>query len=194
MKTKARIFTILACFIVSIGYATEFPKLNVISLESDKALVAYSSNRPYILEISLTNRHDEIVYFRRTTEHQDTFNKVFDFSQMDEGEYTVCVNYGNMSIVRSLEVSDENISVGPSQQLFEPYFKLCGNKLNVSLFNCPQKQVHISVFQDGRCISQLKLGKELAIQKRLDLSGLEKGKYEIVLSDFFDDHSFMVEL
>ena len=34
----------------------------------------------------------------------------------------------------------------------------------------------------------------LAIQKRLDLSGLNSGEYEVVLTDFITDHKFLAEL
>jgi len=194
MKTKTWILTILAYFIVAIGYATEFPKLNVVSLEKDKAMVAFSANQASILEVSLTNCVGNVVYFNRTKDHQAEFKKIFDFSQMDDGEYCICINYGNRSVARSLNINSDKIVVGPPMQMFEPYFKLCDNILNISFLNCPLKQVYVSVYQDGRRIDWAKMGKDLTIQKRLDLSRLEKGEYEIVLTDYFKDHRFMVQL
>ncbi len=194
MKSKTWILTIMAFLIAAIGYATEFPKLNVVSLEEDKALIAFSANTANILEISLTNSVGDLVFFKRTTRRQAEFKKVFDFSHMDDGKYCISVNYGNRSVGRSLNVNSDKISVGPPLQLFEPYFKLCGNKLNISFLNCPQKQVYVSVFRNGRRVDRIRMGNNLAIQKCLDLSELEKGEYEIVLTEFFNDHSFMVQL
>jgi hypothetical protein len=41
----------------------------------------------------------------------------------------------------------------------------------------------MSIYQDGMYIAGKKLGKELCIQKIFDLSKLDHGKYEVVLSD-----------
>lgn len=194
MKTKTWVLATLAFFIVAIGFATDFPKMNVIPVEAEKALVAYKSSEATPLEITLTNCEGEILYFKRTSKRQSEYNKVFDFSVLGTGNYCVCVNFGNRSISRNFAVNKEDIVVGAPQRLYEPYFCLKDKKLNVSFFNCPQKPVYINIYQNGEHIEGINLGKNLAIQKRLDLSRLEKGEYEIVLSDLFKDHKYIAQL
>ena len=194
MKTKTWVFTALACFIVAIGYAADFPKMNVIQVEAEKALVAYDAEKATPLEITLTNCHGDILYFKRTKQRYSEYKKIFDFSDLGEGNYCICINYGNQSVSRNVTVSEEKMQVGPSQQLYEPYFKLDGDMLGVSFLNCPEKPVFINVYQDGKLINGMRLGKGLCIQKRLDLSKLKKGEYEIVLSDCYKDHRFIAQL
>lgn len=194
MKTKKWGITALVLFIVVIGFATDFPKMNVIPVEAEKALVAFKSTEATPLEITLSNCEGEIIYFKRTQKRHKEYNKVFDFSELGKGNYCVCVNFGNRSISRNFTVNKENILVGAPQRLYEPYFCLKDDKLNVSFFNCPQKAVYVNIYRNGKHIEAINLGKDLAIQKRLDLSRLKKGEYEIVLSDLFKDHKYIAQL
>jgi hypothetical protein len=194
MKTKIWVTTTLAFFIAAIGYATDFPQMNVITVEAEKALVAYKSSEATPLEITLTNCNGEILYFKRTQKRYNEYKKVFDFSELGSGNYCVCVNFGNRSISRNLTVDKKDITVGAPQRLYEPYFCMNDKKLNVSFFNCPQKPVYVNIYQNGQHIQGINLGKDLTIQKRLDLSNLKKGEYEVVLSDLFKDHKYIAQL
>jgi len=194
MKTKTWVLTALAFFIVAIGSATDFPKMSIVPVEDEKALVAFEASDATPLEITLTNYDGEIVYFKRTKERFSEYKKIFDFSELGDGEYGVCVNYGNKSVNRTIVVEKEKMTVGALNYLYEPCFLMKGNKLNVSFFNCPEKQVYLNIYQEGKHISGVKLGKDLAIQKCVDLSKLKKGEYEIVLSDQFKDHKYIAKL
>jgi hypothetical protein len=194
MKTRKWVLTSLAFFIAAIGFATEFPKMNVVNLEDDRALVAFKSSEASPLEITLTNSSGEIVYYKKTKEHYTDYKKIFDFSELGDDTYCVCVNFGNRSVSRTLSVKNEMIKVGDVFYLYEPYFCMNGKKLNVSFFNCPKSQVYLNVFQNGNHIDGVKLGKDLTIQKCVDLSKLEKGEYEIVLTDRFKDHKYIAKL
>ena len=194
MKTKIWVTTTLAFFIVAIGFATNFPKMNVIQVEAEKAMVAFESIEATPLEITLTNYSGEILYFKKTQKRYDEYKKVFDFSELGTGNFCICVNFGNRSISRNITVQKKKIIVGAPMQLYEPYFCMEDKKLNVSFFNCPQKPVYVNIYQNGKHIDGINLGKNLAIQKRLDLSRLKKGEYEIVLSDLFKDHKYIAQL
>ncbi len=194
MKTKSWILTILACCIAAIGYATEFPTMNVIPVEGDKAMLAYLAPEAATLEVTLTDCNGEVIYFKRTNGKQDQFSKVFSFADLDEGTYCVSVNFGNRSVSRNLLVSKKQIKVSEPLRCYEPYFNLEDQVLNISLFNSPMKQVYVNIYKDGEHVNGYKLGKDLAIQKRLDLSKLESGQYEVVLTDYIKDHKFVAEL
>lgn len=194
MKTKTWVVTALAFFIGAIGYATDFPKMNIIPIEDETVMLAYQSTEATPLEITLTNHQGEILYFKRTRKRYNAYQKVFDFSKLEEGLYCICINFGNRSISRNITLEKEELAIGQAQRMFEPYFCLSDKKLNVSFFNCPQKPVYINIYQNGRHIQGINLGSKLAIQKRLDLSRLKKGEYEIVLSDLFKDHTYLANL
>jgi hypothetical protein len=194
MKTKLWALTALAFFIVAIGIAAEFPKIKVIAVEPEKAMVVYSASAETPLEITLSNKQGEVLYFKRTEKRCSEYSKVFDFSQLGDGIYDICINYGNKSVGRTLTLKDQVFNIGPSEQHFEPLFTLKDDKLNVSFLNCCLKPVTLHVYKKGRHIESVRLGKDLAIQKCFDLSELKKGEYDIVLSGFYKDHRFRAQL
>lgn len=194
MKTKTWILAILAFFITTIVNATDFPAMNVIPVEANKAMLAYKAPTAATLEVTLTDCKGEVLYFKRTNQKETEYNQVFDLAEMEDGTYCMCVNYGNRSVKRNLVLDGESISVGAPMRCYEPYFCLEEKMLNISFFNRPQKPVYVNIYQDGKHIDGFKLGKELAIQKRLDLSKLKAGDYEVVVTDNITDHKFLAEL
>lgn len=193
MKTKLWVVMTLAFFIVSIGNATETPKMNVIQLENQKALVAFHSPFNAPLEVTLTNQTGEILYYKKS-EGESEFKKVFNFKEFGDGEFSICVCYGTRSIKRDIEVADNEIQVNPAENLFEPYFRLKEDKLNVSFLNITGKNVVLSVYKNGLHVGSTSLGKKQAIQKCVDLSNLGKGNYEVVLTDWFRDHRCKIQI
>lgn len=194
MKTRTWILMVLAFFIASAVNATDFPSMNVIPVEANKAMLAYKAPSAATLEVTLTDCQGEVLYFKRTNQKEKEYNQVFDFSDLDDGSYCMCVNYGNRSVKRTLMVEGENIGVGAPMRCYEPYFCLEEKKLNISFFNSPQKPVYVNIYKDGQHVDGFKLGDDLAIQKRLDLSSLKSGEYEVVVTDFITDHKFLAEL
>lgn len=194
MKTRTWVLTALAFFIVAIGNATDIPKMNVIPLNEEKALLAYESLVESPLEITLSNCNGEVVYYKRSTKRCSEYKKVFDFSEFGKGNYCVCVNYGNQSISRNVSVKTDGMTIGEATQLYEPYFRVCDKKLNVSFFNAAQKEVHLSIYKNGNYINGIDLGNDLTIQRCLDLSKLKHGEYEIVLIDKAKAHKYFAQL
>lgn len=194
MKTKTWVLTALAILVVATGFATDFPKMNVVQFDGDKALVAYNANEATPLEITLSNKKGDILYFKRTKERHSEYKKVFNFSQLGDGEYTVCMNFGNRSVSRAIKVKGDDITVGATQRLYEPCFKLEDGKLDISMYNGPQKRVYVNIYRNGKHVEGINLGHDLAIQKRLDLTQLKAGKYEVVVTDFYKDHKYIAQL
>jgi hypothetical protein len=194
MKTKRWVLTALAFFIAAIGFAIDLPNMNVIPLDEENALVAFESENPSTLEITLTDQNGDVVFYKKTDRRLSEYKEIFNLSQLGSGDYCFCVNYENRSISREVQLNKNKIKVGPPQRLYEPYFSLEDNKLSISFLNCCQKQVYLNFYQSGKHVTGLKLGKDLTIQKRLDLSKLNKGKYEVVLTDHFKDHRFKVQI
>lgn len=192
MKTKNWVITTLAILIVAMGFATETPKMNIVPVEAEKALVTFNSETPVTFEITITKNDGEILYYKKLKNPVDVYQKVFDFSEIGSGNYNVSLNYGSSSINRDLYVSKKDIKVGPVVRLHKPFFCYKNGLLNVSFLNIARNSVFLNVFKNGEYIDGVSLGKELSIQKCFDLSKLKNGDYKIVVSDKFHDHQFMV--
>jgi hypothetical protein len=192
MKTIKLFLTAMAFFVFASGYATEFPKMKVTGVSPDKALVTFESPSPTPLQITISNIEGDILYFKRINKRQTQYQELFDFSELGNGTYNICYNYGNRSVNRRVIVSKKNMEVGSPERFYEPYFSLTNNKLNVSFFNASGKQVWFNIYHNKNHVSGRSLGNELAIQKSFDLSELKSGEYKVVVSDSFKDHVYIV--
>lgn len=193
MKTKYWVATALALLIASIGNATETPKMNFIPSGNNKALLTFNSPSAYPIEVSVCSESSDVVYYWMSEKPQDHLSQIFDLSEIGNGNFNVCINYGGQSINRKLSVKNEGIEVGPSVQLYEPYFQFENNQLKISFLNVVQKNVYLNIYKDGEHVTGVRLGKTMDVQKCLDFSKLEGGTYDVILSENFKDHKYTVQ-
>ncbi|MBN1925687.1 MAG: hypothetical protein JW798_07625 [Prolixibacteraceae bacterium] len=194
MKTKYLLMVLIAAFVTATGFATEKPQMTISTNDALVASIRFESPVPTLFEMTIQNEQGEIMYYKKSGERTGQYNHQFDFSGLNAGKYLVCVNYGNQSLNRELLVSSEKIIISPVEFCYEPYFSTEGGKLNVSFLNVAQKEVYLTIYQKGKLVYGMYLGKDMIIQKRLDLNQLEKQEYEVVLRERFKKHSAYVQL
>jgi len=103
------------------------------------------------------------------------------------------MNSGNCTLVRQLTLSAHSrLKVGEEIRMFSPACSFEDNILKLSYLNNTQKNVFLNVYQDGTHITGKKLGKELCIQKLIDLSRLEEGEYQVVLTSGTQDYTYAI--
>ena len=192
MKTNYWVLTTLALFIVAVSFATDKPKMNIVTGNTEKALVTFESQTAYPLEITICNTYGDIVYYWKGESLQKNLTQPLNTSQLGRGKYHVCVNYGGQSLNRDLIVTRDDIKVGPVKELYEPFFSFDNNCLNLSFLNVAQKNVYLNVYQGDEHVTGVNLGNNMDIQKSLDFSKLSTGEYEIVITEEFKDHHFLV--
>jgi hypothetical protein len=192
MKTSIGILTILALFITSIGFATDTPKMNIVANDNDRILVSFESATACPVEITITDEDGVIMHNWRTESPQNAVNQLLNLSALERGVYTVTLNYGGTSINREISITRNEIKVGPPVKLYEPYFSFKNNMLKVSFLNVASKNVFLNVYKDGEHYNGFNFGKDFDIQKCIDFSMAGKGKYEVVLTDYFKEHHYTV--
>lgn len=192
MKTSKWVLLTLALLIAAIGFATETPKMNVVANNNDKILVSFESETACPVEITITDEDGAIMHNWKTKSPQNSVDQLLNLSELEQGVYNVTLNYGIMSINRELNIARNEIKVGPPVMLYEPYFCFKNDKLLVSFLNVANKNVFLNVYKDGEHYNGFTLGKGLDIQKCIDFSMVQKGKYEVVLTDHFKEHHFNI--
>ena len=50
----------------------------------------------------------------------------------------------------------------------------------------------MNVYENGQYVTRKKLGNEMAIHKCFDISKLEDGEYQFVISDWYSEYPLMV--
>lgn len=194
MKTKSLVFTVLAVLFAFAASATKLPTMNVIPIEKEKALVAFESATPSSFELSIQDENGAFVYYKKSEKPVQTYSMVFNLNQLEEGNYDVCLTYGNYKLSRDMFIDvNGKIKVGEEMTEYAPVYKFENNMLKVSYLNNSLRNVNLTIYQDGHFITGKRLGKDLCIQKVFDLSKLESGKYDVVLSDNTNEYAFHVE-
>jgi hypothetical protein len=194
MKTKNLVLTALAVFVAATVFATQLPTMNVIPVENEKALVAFETMSPADFELTVTNRNGDVFYYKKSDEPAQSHRMVFDLHELEKGNYNVSLKHGNCTLTREITISNHSgMKVGNEIRMYSPYYKFENNKLQLSYLNNAQKNVFLNIYQNGKHVSGKKLGKDMCIQKVFDLSKLDKGTYEVVLSNQADEYSFIVQ-
>ncbi len=192
MKTKIFILTGLAVLIATAGFATKFPTMNVISVDAKKAIVTFEPGAAKSFELTITDQQGQVLYYKKSESTSTDYKKVFDFSELKNGNFNLSINYDNCTISRDLVKENNELTVGDELRLYEPWFSVDGDNLFVTVLNPSLKNVYINVYENGQYVTRKKLGKEMAIHKCFDISKLQDGEYEFVISDWYGEYPLMV--
>ncbi len=192
MKTIKLGLTALALFIAAISFATDSPKMNVTAKDAGKVLISFEAPTASPVELMISDKDGAILYCWKTDIPEAKLNKLCNLAELGDGTFNICVNYGEKSINREVNIKRNNVTVGPPVQLTEPFFNFKNDRLNVSFLNLAQKNVYMNIYKDGEHYDGFTLGKNMDIQKCFDFSNAQNGKYEIVLTEYFKEHHYIV--
>lgn len=190
MKTLKFLTSMSAVAIVAIATAVEKPKMNVIPLSPDRAVVAITNEKPAYFEVSIETQKGDLVYYKKSSTPITDYQKTFDFTNLENGDYVISLKVNDTQLSKNFNVNSKQILVGESMLKFDPYFTFSDNVLKFSLLNVDQESFRFSLFSDGELVYQKKLGNDYSLQKGFDLSRLGKGEYKVVLSSLSNEYSY----
>lgn len=183
----------MAVAIVAIATAVEKPKMNVVPLTADRAVVSIQNDAAALFELSILAETGELVYYKQTTKPLNTYQKVFDFKNLENGKYTMDLRVNDTRLLKDFEVASKGIFVGESKLRIDPYFAFADNVLKLSYLNFDQESLTLNIYDDYGLVYQSGLGKDFNVASGYDLSALKSGKYEVVLSSLNNDFTFSLE-
>ncbi|MFA5328531.1 MAG: hypothetical protein WC384_12130 [Prolixibacteraceae bacterium] len=157
-------------------------KVNILPLTSEKAVVAISAADAANFKISIENDKGEKVYYKETDADSKDYRKVFDFSNLEKGDYKLSVSMNGLTTERLFKIDNENIAVGKENSLIEPYFAFKDGVLKMSYLNFPEENISLNFYTNDDLVYSKELGNKFNVTEGYDLSKLEKGNYIVVLS------------
>lgn len=193
MKTIKFLSTVLAVAIVAIATAVEKPKMNVVPLTADRAVVTIQNEAAAIFQLSIHAENGDLVYYKQSTSPLSNYQKVFDFKDLDNGSYTMKLKVNDTRVSKEFEVASSGISFGESKFRFDPYFSFNEDVLKLSFLNFDSEKYTLSIYNEAGLIYHSKLGNDFALTSGYDLSGLESGKYEVIMSSIGNEFSYDIE-
>jgi hypothetical protein len=193
MKTIRLLFTATAVAIAAIVTAVEKPKMDVIPLNANQAIVSITNENPALFEMSIETNNGDLVYYKQTTKISTEYKKTFDFANLQNGSYVLKLKVNDTRVYREFEVNNSEIVVGDSKMKFDPYFSFKNSELKFSYLNFDQENFNVSIYNGNGLLFNKKLGKDFAIQEGFNLSKLEKGNYTVVLSSLSNEYVYTLE-
>jgi len=175
---------ILLPFITSAKGKNTAPKntsvfMHVLNKDAHAAVTVNSiANGRYTLSIESENGSD-IYYNEVLTDAQ--FAKIFDFSNLEDGEYTLKIKSKHETNYRLFDIVNGEIKVYYEESV-EPKFRTKGEKAFFEIENRSNLEYAIRILNtDGEELFYAKDNKS-KIKKAFDFSNLEKGNYQVLVS------------
>lgn len=193
MKTIKFLSTVVAVAVVAIASAVEKPKMNVIPLSSDKAVVSIFNDKAALFELSILAQNGDLVYYKQSTKPLNSYQKVFDFTQLPNGNYTLNLKINDTNLSNDFQVASKGIYVGESKLRFDPYFDYSNDVLKLSYLNFDGENFTLTIYDKNGSVYASKLGKEFNMISGYDLSGLTAGNYDVVLRSSNKEYSYSLK-
>ena len=182
MKTIKLLTTLTAVAIVAIATAVEKPKMDVIPLTADRAIVSVTNENPALFEMSIETLDGSLVFYKLTTDASTQYQQVFDFANLEKGKYMLNLKVNDTKVIREFEVTSKNIHVGESKLRFDPYFSFKNDMLKFSYLNFDQENYSLYIYNNEGLIFQKKIGKDFTLENGFNPLQIESGNYKVVLS------------
>nr|WP_319572891.1 hypothetical protein [uncultured Draconibacterium sp.] len=193
MKTVKFFTTVLALAIVVVATAVEKPKMDIVPLSEDRAVVSILNGAEALFELSVRSEDGELVYYKQAASPSLTYQKIFDFKNIEDGDYTLDLRVNGTRLTKDFSVSSKGIAVGESKMRVDPYFGFSDNVLKLTYLNFDQEKLSLNIYDENGLVYASKLGQDFNIAKGFDLTALAAGKYEVVLASMSNDFSFSLE-
>jgi hypothetical protein len=181
MKTKKSIITILAVIVVLISSAVEKPKMNIQSLNSDQVLVTVQNKEASDVEVTIYDNDGTLVYYKISNKPINSFNKIFDFKNLENGKYAMQVNLNGLTHKRDLKITSEKIYVGNPENESAPHFANRNEQLIISHLNFENNNYWINIYDESGLVFEKKIGNQSPLHSGFDLSELNPGDYTVIL-------------
>jgi hypothetical protein len=190
MKTIKLALTLAAFAVVAMATAVEKPKMNVIPVNAERAVVLATNENPAYFELSINASNGDLVYYKQTSNQVTDFKQVYDFKNLADGKYALNLKVNDTRVINEFKVSRKGIEVGEAKVRFAPYFDYKNNKLKLSYLNFDQENMNLSIFNNNGLVYESRIGRDFNITKGYDLSRLEAGSYRVMLSSFNNEYQF----
>lgn len=195
MKTILRVTFLFALVAIANSlFAAGNLKLNIFPVDAEKAVVAISTLTDSDFNITIADEKGQIIFYQEGLNTGEYYRKVYDFSDLANGNYTLTVVSDETTSERQFEKTYDVISVGEERTTLEPFFGYEDGILRCSYLNFESESVTLRFFENNELIFSKKLGRDFNIQQALNLSKLDKGNYAALLSAGGKEFSYFVDI
>jgi len=194
MKTILRVVLvfILAAFGNSL-FAAGNLKVNILPVSSEKALFSVSTLCDDNFKMTVADVNGNIVYDDENSGPAIDHLEEFNMSDLKDGKYKLTVVCGNLTSERMFNISGDGVKVGKEKTIIQPFFGYKDGILRCTYLNFPKENLKLYFLKSNQLLYSKELGKTFNVTEGINLSRLENGNYEVILSAGDREYSFRVD-
>ncbi|HDR51815.1 MAG TPA: hypothetical protein ENN90_09415 [Mariniphaga anaerophila] len=190
MKTIKLALAAVVIGMATVATAVEKPKMNVIPISNERAIVSVLNENPAYFEVSILAENGDLVYYKQTSNPTTDYKQIYDFKNLADGKYALNLKVNDTRVINDFEVSRKGIEVGEARVRFAPYFDYKNNELKLSYLNFDKESLNLTIYNNNGLVYESRIGRDFNITKGYDLSRLESGSYRVTLSSFSNEYQF----
>ena len=195
MKTIIKLTFVLALAMsVSSAFALGNLTTKIEPLNGKKALVSVSSLLNSDINLTITDNSDQIIYRGEVNKLVKDYSNIFDFSQLEDGDYQLKVESAQLTTIRTFSKNYNEINIGEEKTSMKPYFEYKDGLLRLTYLNFNQEELELSVFEGDNLIYTKKIEPGFTVNEALKIKGDYKSSFTTVLSAGKSKHYFENEL
>jgi len=168
--------------------------VNMEAISGDRAVMSISSLTNSSYEIAVTDEKNRIVFFQEISEPNPNYRKVYDFSDLDEGKYTLTVKSDDLSCEREFEKNRNSIIIGKEKTSLKPYFGYDNGLLRCSYMNFEKENLTLYLFEKNQLIYSKNIGRDFNVREALNLAKLTTGDYQVVLATENKEYNYGIHI
>ena len=192
MKLRMITTMIALTVIANVALATGNLRVNILPLTAERAVVAISNDAESKFQISIEDANGSVVYFKETEGNVADYRKVYDFSQLEKGDYKLVVSIDGIVGKREFSIGNREISVGKEKTLTAPFFSFKDDVLRVAYLNHENERMNLYIYGNGELVYSKALENTFSVNKGLNLSKLSAGEYKVVLASGSEVYDYSV--
>ena len=193
MKTIKLVFTVTALAIATIATAIGKPKLNVVPLTPETAMVSVSNQNAAYFEVSVETHNGNLVYYKQSEKPLNQYQKVFDFGNFKDGDYMLNLKIDDVKVSREFEINNSGIQIGNQKTYVDPYFSYDDGILKFSYLNLEKENMKLKIYQGKDLLFTSEEGNGVAISNGYNLNNLENGEYHVTLTSPLNEYYFDIQ-
>ena len=193
MKTNQLLKSLLLFFVLmgttSLSFAASTSTIyfgetsvKLTSLDQNKAIVLNVLNKgDERMTVTITDGSENILSTTQV-DGKFKFTKQFDLSQLPSGIYFIKINKSIVETVQPFTINAHNVAMDPAMQVdkYLPVIKMGKRYLDINLIQDQADKVKVIIKDaSGEIVFSENLDKMTVLNRRYDLSGLDKGIYKV---------------
>ncbi len=177
------LFTAALVIVAGVVMATGNLSVNISEAEGANAHVRVTNAVASHFEMEIRNANNDIIYYKQMQQPSKLILNTYDFSQLNDGEYTFTVKLDKEMNRAVFAVDKGEVKVVDQIKQVDPYFGFNNEQLNISYLNHATGDVRLYLYEDktSRLIHEDDLGSAFVVNHAIDVSKLDKGNYSAVL-------------